>query len=135
LSTPMAPSATTKDPTPSGYVCHVFEEITGAAYIGRENRRYHRGASKFYNPYRIGDPHDSIPRGEVLDRITSLSLYYEYLKERPFLLRQLPDLRGKPLECWCRRSYQERTKDNRCHGDVLLWLLKTYTDEELKAMT
>lgn len=41
-----------------------------------------------------------------------------YMMRRPDLLARLPELRGKPLGCWCKN-------DAPCHGKVLVELLET----------
>lgn len=114
--------------------------MAGGVYIGRQSRMRGLGpgnrlpASPFHNPYRIGDAHDSIPRGQRLTRADVLRLYEAYLRARPFLLRKLPALRGKVLLCWCRSRGEAVTEANRCHGDILLALLAEYTDEQLRSM-
>lgn len=66
-------------------------------YIGRP--------SKWGNPFKVGVDHK---RGECVD------LYEEYILQRPELLADLHELKGKTLGCWC--------KPYRCHGDVLVKL-------------
>ena len=77
-------------------------------YIGRENKTYGLKASKWANPFVIG-PDGS--RDEVLKK------YEEWIKNNPTLLKDLHELEGKILGCWC---YPEK-----CHGDILKKLLKT----------
>jgi hypothetical protein len=37
------------------------------------------------------------------------------------MLRELPELRGKDLACWCRLGFNPRTGQKfMCHADVLL---------------
>lgn len=103
-------------------------------YIGRAAPRLGLPASPLHNPYRIGDPHDSLPRGDRLTRERVLLLYEDYLRRRPFLMRKLPDLRGRVLLCWCRAIGNEPTPENACHGDVLIRLLETFSDEQLREM-
>lgn len=125
------------DGVPRGCVVHVWDRVVGAAYIGRGYRKHgiYRDASPLYNPFIIGYHHDSIPRHRGLSREEVVGLYEQYLRERPFLLRKLPDLRGKPLECWCRHAGEIPVRSkNLCHGDVILKILAEYTDEELKEM-
>lgn len=64
--------------------------------------------------------------------------YSMRLWESPEMLRRLPGLSGKLLACWCRHDgvpprngITDAGPDNRCHGDVLVHALRTYTDEEL----
>lgn len=95
-------------------VSHVKERLSGAVYVGRAVPRSGLTASPFANPTRIG---------ERFDRATAIRRYHHHLLDRPDLVARLPELRGKTVACWCRRSDEPRTKDNVCHGDVLdLWL-------------
>lgn len=71
-------------------------------YIGRANRRYHLPQSKWSTPFVIGKDGT---REDVLYK------YEEWLLGNPELLKQLPELRGKTLGCWC--------APRSCHGDVL----------------
>ncbi|OAH45442.1 hypothetical protein AX777_17705 [Sphingobium yanoikuyae] len=66
----------------------------GAIYIGR--------GSKWGNPFVIG--HDG-------DRATVIAKYERYLRQRPDLLRDLDELRGRDLVCFCAPLA--------CHGDLL----------------
>lgn len=66
-------------------------------YIGRP--------SKWGNPFIIG--RDGT-REEVIEK------YREYIMQRPDLLSDLHELKGKVLGCWC--------KPKPCHGDVLVEL-------------
>ena len=68
-------------------------------YIGRP--------SKWGNPFRLG-VHGN--REQVIEK------YQAWLLQQPQLLRQLEELRGKRLGCFC--------KPHDCHGDVLLALLE-----------
>ncbi len=72
-------------------------------YIGRWNRKY--GPSKWKNPFVIGKDGD---REEVIKK------YRAHLKISG-LTKQIEELRGKRLGCWC-------TPDP-CHGEVLIELL------------
>lgn len=121
----------------TGYVCHVRECIDGAVYIGRvrsvtpTDRPF--WASKWGNPYKIGGTYDFSAR--PITREEAVAAYRKYLLDRPSLLRLLPNLRDKPLSCWCRRSHQTLDPDrNLCHGDALLEILARHSDEELLAM-
>ena len=70
-------------------------------YCGRANRWFGLSASKWANPYAIGED----ARDAVIER------YRVYILNRPDLLAQLPELRDKVLVCWC--------SPERCHCDVL----------------
>lgn len=68
-------------------------------YVGRP--------SKWGNPYRFGPE---------LSRAEAVALYGAYLlEEAQGLWRQLGELRGKNLACWC-------PLDEPCHADLLLRL-------------
>lgn len=44
----------------------------------------------------------------------AISAFEKWIKTQPDLMRDLPELRGKVLGCWCHPKP--------CHGDVLLRL-------------
>jgi hypothetical protein len=71
-------------------------------YIGRP--------SKWGNPFEIGK--DGI-REEIIEK------YRQWILAKPELLKQLPELYGKRLGCYC--------KPKACHGDVL----KELAEEQL----
>ena len=77
-------------------------------YIGRACNMggWKLPGSKWQNPYSV----QWYPREKCLE------LYEGYLRSKPELLAQLPELRGKTLGCWC--------APEACHGDVLIKLLK-----------
>ena len=68
-------------------------------YIGRP--------SKWENPFRIGKDGT---RKEVIEK------YEKYILSNKELMKDLFELEGKILACWC--------KPKPCHGDVLVKLLK-----------
>ena len=68
-------------------------------YIGRP--------SKWGNPFVIGKDGD---------RASVILKYENYLLNSPELLKQLGELRGKDLVCFC--------APNACHGDVLIKIVK-----------
>lgn len=57
----------------------------------------------------------------------SIARYREYAPTHQALMRRLPDLRGGVLVCSC--------KPQACHGDVLVELLSTYRDRQLREWT
>lgn len=63
-------------------------------YIGRP--------SKWGNPFAIGKDGT---RKEVIEK------YRQYILSNEKLMKDLPELEGKVLGCWC--------KPKACHGDVL----------------
>jgi len=58
--------------------------------------------TKWGNPFVIGKDGT---REDVL------RLYEDWVREQPYLMDALHELRGKRLGCWC--------KPNACHGDIL----------------
>ncbi len=81
-------------------------------YIGRQRSPkmwgggYYLPRSPWHNPFRVAKDatHEEIA--------LVLGKFERYLiEERPDLVTQLPDLRGKTLACWC--------KPGPCHGDAL----------------
>lgn len=75
-------------------------------YIGRNMSFYVPGAvgSKWRNPYTV--------KKYGLDK--SLELYEKHVRDK--LYDDLDELDGKILGCWC--------KPERCHGDILVKMLK-----------
>lgn len=88
-------------------------------YIGRSGivfingTRYPKYSSIFANPFKITSQ---------VDREQSLKLYKNYvknkLKDDKNFEKELKKLKGKTLGCWC--------KPLKCHGDILMELLKKY---------
>ena len=75
-------------------------------YIGRYHRSSKYGSlpqSKWHNPFSG-------------DRNLSILKYRSYVRKMPHLLRDIGELDGKILVCWC--------KPLPCHGDVLIELLE-----------
>lgn len=72
-------------------------------YIGRP--------SKWGNPYVVG---------EVGTRTECVEKYREYILGNPSLLREVVELRGKTLGCWC--------SPLPCHGDILMELANAIDD-------
>jgi hypothetical protein len=73
-------------------------------YIGRP--------SKWGNPYPLSDQ----------SRGATLALYRSWILNRQDLIKDLPELNGKILGCWC--------SPNPCHGDILNELLQKYPEIE-----
>jgi len=65
--------------------------------------------SKWGNPFPISHQE---PRDKVIED------YRKYIYENKELLRQIPDLVGKRLGCFC--------KPDACHGDILVELVEEY---------
>ena len=87
-------------------------------YIGRagvvfvNGERFPKKSSPFANPFKIGKDGD---REKVIQK------YEEYIIEKlndPDLVKELINMKGKNLGCWCHPEP--------CHGDVLLRLIELY---------
>lgn len=126
-------------------VVHVSDKIEGAVYIGRAMPRQGLKASPFANPWKIGAKASHWGQNDPITREGALFAYstefWDPEGSLHHLLRKLPELRGKPLACWCRHDGVPMTNgstlpgpDNRCHGDLLVDWLESFTDEELIAM-
>ena len=82
-------------------------------YIGRKKDIYIRGkkytleGSKWANPHRITNPNR---RENVVKR------YEQYIRNNSTLLRDLRQLKGKNLGCWCYPKL--------CHGNIILNILE-----------
>ncbi len=85
-----------------------------AVYVGRP--------SKWGNPYQIG----SIFAGKVLTGEDCIVLYGHYLQTNKELLKNLEELRGKDLVCWC--------SPLPCHADILLDLANGHPGGERRMM-
>jgi hypothetical protein len=74
----------------------------GAIYVGRP--------SKWGNPF--SHLSTSVARYKVKDRNAAISAFEGMLTNAPHLLKDLEELRGKDLVCWCAPLP--------CHADILL---------------
>lgn len=122
-------------------VVHVNDNVPGAVYIGRENGRKRLKRSRWHNPYVIGKPASHWIQADPITREGAIAAYALDMLDGPkqYLLAELPELRGKALACWCRHDGVPMTNgsngpDNRCHGDWLVHMLNTHTDDELRSM-
>lgn len=121
----------------SARVVHVNDNVPGAVYIGRAVGRKRLKKSKWANPYKIGDlfsPADG-PEPRIADRIDVLALYRLHLCKNADLWRDLVELRGKPLACWCRHENEAQTAENRCHGDILAEIVNFIPDSLILALS
>lgn len=116
-------------------VVHVADNVPGAVYVGRANARKRLKGSPFANPFKIGD---TLPTFEGRDdrqatRRDVLIQYELWIKAYPQrgLMARLPELRGKPLACWCRHD-GDASPEEVCHADILARLLAMYDDDELR---
>lgn len=99
-------------------VVHVKMDPT-ATYIGRGRARVGGTCSSWGNPFRIDEPNK--PRDGTRD--TVIRKYAMWLTSQPILMAKArTELRGKNLACWC--------SPRSCHGDVLLVVANSTTDEE-----
>jgi hypothetical protein len=80
-------------------------------YIGRANSRARLPASKWANPFTVG---------EVGSHQAAVDAYREWIQQpaQAHLLRAIPELVGQRLGCWC--------KPAPCHGDVLARYANAY---------
>ena len=80
-------------------------------YIGRRCTMggWNLPQSKWYNPFSIK---------EYGDAESVVKKYKEYILSKPELLKDIKELEGKTLGCWC--------KPGVCHGDVLVELYEDY---------
>jgi hypothetical protein len=89
-------------------------------YIGRKgivfvnNERFPKENSKFCNPFKVG-------KDGTLDEVVEKFEKYiqEKIKSGEIKKEELIELHGKKLGCWC--------KPNKCHGDVLLKIINSFT--------
>lgn len=83
-------------------------------YIGRYHKsdKFELKKSKWCNPYKLSDYNN--------DRNKVIEMYKEYLVNNKELMKDLGELRGKVLGCWCKGK-------GPCHGDVLVELLNNQT--------
>ena len=108
-------------------VVHVHDKVPGAVYIGRSHPRSGLRASFFQNLFRVENGRTHLGAVELYRQAQATVITPEFA-------RQLRELRGKPLACWCRHDGEPRTDQNACHGDVLVGLLDRYSDAELQQM-
>ena len=83
-------------------------------YIGRP--------SKWGNPFsHLKESHAQFT---VATRDESIEKFGEWIMTQPQLLRDLKELEGKTLACWC--------KPLSCHGDILVSLVENRVWEKIK---
>lgn len=84
-------------------------------YIGRKISMggWNLPESKWHNPYKLK---------ECASAEECIKKFREYIMQKPDLLAQIHELRGKTLGCWCKKKGHEP-----CHGDVLVELVNTQT--------
>lgn len=90
-------------------------------YVGRGRGE----ASKWGNSFRIGDPHPET--GNPLGRGEAVELYKEWILRGAGrrLLKDIGELEGKTLSCWCAPKGGVGAHDPLvCHGQILLLLVE-----------
>jgi len=103
-------------------VVHCKREVYDI-YIGRP--------SKWGNPY--SHKNGTLAKYKVDTREEAVEKYKEYILNREDLLECLHELKGKVLACWCagKMPLTEEDKPFRCHGQILLELIKErFGDQE-----
>lgn len=96
---------------------HEYIGRRGIVFITRDGvkERFPKKGSIWANPFKIGKDGT---REEVLEK------YEEYIRDKldsdDRLVKKLLKLEGKVLGCWC---YPEK-----CHGNVLIKLIKEYKE-------
>ena len=84
-------------------------------YIGRP--------SIWGNPYTDVMNHKTLAQYIVANREEAIQKYETYIREKlekdPELKKELLELKGKRLGCWC--------KPKACHGDVLVKLIEEFS--------
>lgn len=83
-------------------------------YIGRNNFYVKAPQSKWYNKFTVKE--------HGLEK--ALELYENDIRNNEELLNSLHELEGKELGCWC--------KPEKCHGDVLVKLVRENQAKEIK---
>ena len=83
-------------------------------YIGRKFGGY--DSSKWHNPYPVAKTKGATLAERTAAHQESVDAYRSYILANPELLKDLPELRGKKLLCWC--------DPLPCHGNVLKELLE-----------
>lgn len=98
-------------------------------YIGRRgiiilnSRRFPEKDSIWHNPFKVGKDGDLQ---------TVLNMYYEYITKRltteENLYRELGNLKGKCLGCWCVGNDVISITNTPliCHGQILMYLVNYY---------
>jgi len=82
-------------------------------YIGR--------GSKWGNPY-THIKGKTKAQFLVKDREEAIEKYDEWIRQQPELLKDLHELKGKRLGCYCR--------PHKCHGDILCDLIEEFCSKE-----
>lgn len=101
------------------YIVH-FKKYNYDLYIGRP--------SKWANPYTHKDLDKTQAKFKVDSRKEAIEGYDRYINESG-LIKEIEELRGKVLGCWCCNNPSDGSEKNfLCHGQVLA----KYLNSELK---
>lgn len=104
------------------YVVH-FKTHQHDVYIGRP--------SKWSNPYTHKDLDNTQAKFQVNTRQEAINGYVHYLNESG-LVKDLEELRGKVLGCWCCKSPSDGSEKTLvCHGQVIAKILNTPVQNKL----
>jgi hypothetical protein len=88
--------------------------------VGKWPGRPPRGAIRIDRRTKWGNPYIEGKHG---DHAAVIAKHEAWLRTKPDLLRDLDELRGKDLACWC--------APEPCHGDLLLRLANATPEERL----
>lgn len=102
-------------------------------YIGRDMSFYVPGAtaSIWQNPFPVVVPGKKYKDKKIrytLDE--SLILYEKHVLSNPDLMSRLCELDGKTVGCWCISSKTNMSSKPKCHGDVLVSLVRVYCNND-----
>jgi len=88
-------------------------------YIGRP--------SKWGNPYTHKKSGLTLAKHIKETREEAIEAYRNYIEhgEGVYLLKDLHELKGKVLGCWCKHGISGKPEKS-CHGDILIELVKKY---------
>ena len=110
-----------RDPNKT-YVVH-FKKYAHDIYIGRP--------SKWSNPYTHKDLENTQAKFQVATRHEAINGYVHYLNESG-LIKDLDELRGKVLGCWCCKEPSDGLEKTLvCHGQVIAKILNTPIQNKL----
>ena len=109
-----------------------FERIEGVTYVVHFKKHPHDvyigRPSKWSNPYTHKDLEKTQAKFKVDSRKLAIEEYDNHLKESG-LIKEIEELRGKVLGCWCCNKPADGSEKNfLCHGQVLA----KYLNSELK---
>ena len=78
--------------------------------------------TKWGNPYTHIKDKKTLALYIVSSRKEAIEKYREYILNKPELLKDLIELKGKRLGCYCK----QKNKKVSCHGDILVELIEEY---------